>query len=194
MDARLLAWARAVKRRHRSKLPILWLFTDAQRLADPLPAIAKLPRLLSGVVFRHDEMPARLALARRVAAVCRSRQIPLVIAGDARMAAALGAGIHLRGGSWPAQIRNRRLVTSSAHNIVELRRARRAGAKIIFLSPAFATASHPEQPSFGAIRWTNIAHLAQNAKVYSLGGVTGENVYCLACFCAGVGAISALQP
>jgi thiamine-phosphate pyrophosphorylase len=192
MDARLLAWGRAVKQRRRGKFPPLWLFTDAQRLPDPLPAIAKLPKFISGVVFRHDESPNRVALAKQVAALCRTRQIPLVVTGDARLAAALKAGIHLRRGYWPGPIRTARLVTSSAHNIAELRRAEFAGAKIIFLSPAFKTVSHPDQPGFGAVRWSNIAQLAKNAEVYSLGGVTGNTVLLLACSCSGVGAISGL--
>ncbi len=192
MDARLLAWARAVKQRRRGKCPVLWLFTDARRLPDPLPAIAKLPKRLSGVVFRHDEAPHRAALAGRVAALCRARQIPLVIAGDARLAAASGAGMHLRRGFWPGPIRTHRLVTASAHNAIELRRAEKTGAQIIFLSPAFNTASHPDQPVFGAVRWANIAQTARKSEVYALGGVSRENINLLPCFCGGVGAISGL--
>jgi len=194
MDARLLAWGRAVKQRRRSKFPVLWLFTDAQRLPDPLPAVKKLPKRLSGVVFRHDAAPGRTALAKRVAALCRARQIPLVVAGDARLAIALSAGIHLRTGVWPGPIRTRRLVTSSAHNVAELRRAENAGAQIIFLSPAFQTASHPGKPGFGAIRWLKIAQTVKRSEVYSLGGINGKNVPLLACFCRGVGAISGLYP
>jgi thiamine-phosphate pyrophosphorylase len=194
MDAALLSWARAVKQRRRTKNPVLWLFTDAERLPDPLPAIAALPNFLAGVVFRHDKVAGRTALALQVATLCRARKIPLVIAGDARLAAALGAGLHLRGGRRPGLLRTRRLITSSAHNLQELRRAERAGAKIIFLSPAFKTLSHPNLPVFGAVRWANIAQTAQNAEVYSLGGINGKNIRRLAPFGAGAGAISGLTP
>jgi thiamine-phosphate pyrophosphorylase len=194
MDAGLLSWARAVKQRRRSKFPPLWLFTDAQRLPDPLPTIARLPKGLCGVVFRHDQIAGRAALASQISALCRVRGIPLVIAGDARLAAAMGTGVHLRGGRWPGLIRTRHLITSSAHNIAELRRAEQAGARIIFLSPAFRTLSHPNQPSLGPARWANIAQRGQRAEVYSLGGVTGKNVVLLACFCAGVGGINGLIP
>jgi thiamine-phosphate pyrophosphorylase len=194
MDTRLLAWARAVKRRQRAKLPVLWLFTDAQRLPNPLPAIAQLPKFHAGVVFRHDATVDRASLAKRVAALCQARHIPLVVAGDARLAAALRAGVHLRGGFWPGRVRTRFLVTSSAHNIPELRRAERAGAQIIFLSPAFKSPSHPGQPVLGATNWANIAQKADKSKVYILGGITGKNVGKIPYFCAGVGAISALNP
>jgi thiamine-phosphate pyrophosphorylase len=194
MDAALLSWARAVKQRRRTKLPVLWLFTDAERLPDPLPAIAALPNFLAGVVFRHDKVAGRKALALQVATLCRARKIPLVIAGNAHLAAALGAGLHLRGGRRPGLLRTRRLITSSAHNLQELRRAEHAGAKIIFLSPAFKTLSHPNLPVFGAVRWANIAQTAQNAEVYSLGGVDGKNIRRLAPFGAGAGAITGLTP
>ena len=59
------------------------------------------------------------------------------------MADRLGAGLHLRGGyRCRASPPNGRVVTSSAHSIPELRRAAAAGAGVVFLSPAFATASH----------------------------------------------------
>jgi thiamine-phosphate pyrophosphorylase len=194
MDAALLTWARAVKQRRRTKNPVLWLFTDAERLPDPLPAISLLPKALAGVVFRHDEVAGRRELAAQIAALCRARKIPLVIAGDARLAAALGAGLHLRGGRWPGLLRTRRLITASAHNLEELRRAERAGAKIIFLSPVFKTLSHPGQPGLGAVRWANIAQTAQRTEVYSLGGVDGKNIRRLTPFSAGAGAINGLTP
>ncbi|MGI4945219.1 MAG: hypothetical protein ACRYHQ_32435, partial [Janthinobacterium lividum] len=100
MDRRLAAWARQVKARGGKAgggLPALWLFTDAVRLPDPLPAIARLPRGC-GVVFRHDGVPNRAALAAAAACLCRRRGLLMVVAGDPRLAAAVGAGLHLRGG------------------------------------------------------------------------------------------------
>ncbi len=152
MDPRLIAWARAAagRRGPGRRLPRLWLFTDARRLPDPRPAVARLPIGLGGVVLRHDGEPGRLALGRDLARICRARRLTLVVAGDARLAAALGAGLHLRGGRWPGPVRPRRgLVSSSAHGSAELHRARRAGADLVFLSPVFATASHSRRPRPG---------------------------------------------
>src|SRR5271156_2821272 len=100
MDAKLLAWARAeAGRRNRPPgLPPLWLFTDARRLADPRPVVPRLPKGLSGGVRRHDGEPGHAALGRDLARLCRARRLRLVVAGDPRLAAALGAGGHLRGG------------------------------------------------------------------------------------------------
>ncbi len=131
-------------------------------------------------------------LAVQVARICRQRRLALVVAGDARLAAKIGAGFHLRGGRRAGPVRPRGLITSSAHGIVELRRARSHGAKIVFLSPAFATRSHAETGALGAVRWSNIARQGYGVKIYSLGGINGDNVFLLAHFCTGVGAITAL--
>jgi len=173
MDQRLLFWARAVKRRRRSRLPTLWFFTDESR--NPLASIAQLPRSCAGVVFRHDAAPNRAALAAQAAKLCKSRRISMVIAGDARLAARLKIGFHLRAGRWPDFVRPRGPITSSAHTAAEARRARRAGAAIVFVSPAFATTSHPNAPALGPARWRNLArHAAPCA--YALGGITGANI------------------
>src|SRR4029077_3608108 len=131
MDLGLIAWARAASSRQGRSVPKLWLFTDARRLPDPRPAATRLPRGLAGVVLRHDGEPGRAALGRDLARICRARRLALVVAGDPRLAAALGAGVHLRAGRWPGvPFRHRGLITSSAHSLLDLRRARRAGAAL----------------------------------------------------------------
>jgi thiamine-phosphate pyrophosphorylase len=172
MDSGLLAWAYASRRRG-AKLPPLWLFTDARRLPDPRPAAARLPRGLAGIVLRHDREPGRAALGRDLARICRARRLALVVAGDPRLAAALGAGVHLRAGRWPGVVRRRRcLVTSSAHGPADLLRAHRAGAGLAFLSPAFPTLSHPDVAALGPARWARLAGAAR-LPVAALGGVDG---------------------
>jgi thiamine-phosphate pyrophosphorylase len=195
MDARLAAWGqRATCRRlpSRSRLPVLWLFTDAARLPDPRSAVTRLPRGLAGVVLRHDGVPDRAALGRALARICRARRLVLVVAGDSRLAAALRAGVHLRAGRWPGPIRPRGPVTSSAHGPAELQRARRVGANLAFLSPTFPTASHPDAPGLGAANWARLA-LGAGLPVAALGGVDGQSVRRLPIrLCAGIGGINAL--
>ena len=200
MHPRLLSWGRRVHRR--TGLPALWLFTDELRLPDPRAAVFRLPRGVAGVVLRHDATPERLRLGRELARICRARRLALVVAGDTRLAAALGAGVHLRAGRWPSVVRiqrqpagwgGRRLLTSSAHNGVELRRARRAGIDLGFLSPAFPTVSHPGARGLGVTRWTAVARRCGSLPVAALGGVDGESVRRLPLrLCAGMGGIGAL--
>lgn len=196
MDPRLVAWARAVKARNGwrgDSLPVLWLFTDGRRLPDPRPSVAALPRGLCGVVLRHDGEPDREALGRDLARLCRARRLTLVVAGEPRLAAKLHAGVHLRGGRRPGSVRaGSGLRTSSAHSIPELRRAWRAGARLAFLGPAFATASHPGAAGLGVLRWSRMAGAA-HTPVGALGGIDGLRARRLPRFhCRAAGAIGAL--
>lgn len=181
---------------------MLWLFTDSERGTDPVAAAGRLPKGLCGVVFRHDGMAggraARVALARAVALVCRARRLAMVVAGDGRLAAALGVGVHLRGGRWPDSLRRRALprgawVSSSAHSIEQLHLARHAGVDLVFLSPAFPTASHRGTPGLGPSRWAGLARAGHGGRILALGGITGRSARRLpGRFIAGAGAIGAL--
>lgn len=199
MDGRLVGWARAVKsrraRRGRGEWPALWLFTDAVRLPDPLPAAGALPRGSAGVVFRHDGTPGREALGRALARICRERRLVLLVAGDARLAIRLRAGLHLRRGRRPAPLpRLARVASSSAHDRAEAARARRAGAAIAFVSSAFPTASHPGARALGPLRWAVVAR-ASGLPAFALGGIDGETIRLLPRnLCAGAAAIGALAP
>ncbi len=162
------------------RLPPLILVTDEARLPDPVAAVGRLPPG-SAVILRHYDAPDRPALARRLAALCRRRGVRLLIAGDWRLAAAVGAGgVHLpeaatrRGPmAWGGRFAPRRpgfLVTAAAHSPAALWQAARAGADAALLSPVFPTASHPGAPGVGVLRfaiWCRHAPIA----VYALGGI-----------------------
>jgi thiamine-phosphate pyrophosphorylase len=190
MDQQLLRWAR---RGRRGKLPPLFLFTDPERM-DILALAQTLPPFLCGVVFRHDGAPDRAQLARRLRAICRARRLILVIAGDAKLALALQAGLHMRGGVRPDLTRLPRhtLRTASVHDAHQLRRARDNLADIVFMSPVFPTRSHPGAATLGAHCWRRLARRAAPAKAYALGGIDGASVRRLGAPCAGAGAIDAL--
>jgi len=191
-------WARRVKARGARRPPgergaaVLWLFTDWARLPAPVAAVRRLPPRLGGVVLRDDTHPCRAALAREIARVCRARHLALSVAGDWRLAAALHAGLHLRGGRRPPHApRHLRTLTSSAHGVPELVRAGRAGAGLVFLSPVFVTASHPGAPALGPVRWAAMARRTGGAA--ALGGLDGATARRLdRRACRALGAIGAL--
>lgn len=194
-----MAWARAVKARRRAgrvpepgSLPALWLFTDPSR-ADPCAIARRLPPGLCGVVLRHDREPGRAALGRAVARICRARRILLLVAGDARLARELGAGLHCRRGRrgliGPG---SGRLLSVSAHDRAELVRARRSGARLAFLSPIFPTASHPGAPALGPARWAALARAA-GMPVAALGGIGANRLRSVPRGAAGLAAMRAFE-
>ncbi len=210
MDENLIAWARSVKARRPvapgvPTMPVLWLFTDARRLPDPRPAARRLPAGLCGIVLRHDGEPRRAELGRDLARICRGRRLALTVAGDARLAYALKAGVHLRGGRrtlprdpargkrtlFPGRWNLGRWNTASAHTIAELARAGRT-ADLVFLSPTFPTGSHPGRRGIGLFTWAALARRAR-LPVLALGGIDGATARRLPRrFCTGAGAIGAL--
>lgn len=192
-------------RRSRGSLPALILLTDERRLADPSPAVARLPRG-SAVILRHYGLSDtdRAALARKLRAVTRARGILLLIAATGGapndLARAVRAdGIHLaewcvRQGTWRARGGRKpgALVTASAHSWPAVRRARARGVDAVLLSPVFATASHAGGRPLGALRFAAWARQSP-IPVYALGGIDVRSAARLrqtrACGLAGIGGL-----
>jgi thiamine-phosphate pyrophosphorylase len=147
----------------RRQPPRLWLMTDERQGEGLWRALERLPSG-AGVVFRHYSLsrPERRALFERVRTIARRRRLVLIVAG----AALPGAnGVHGR--------RGRGLNTASVHNLRELKAAERAGADLVFLSPVFATRSHPGARPLGPRRFSLLAHQAR-VPVVALGGMDAE--------------------
>ena len=150
-------------------LPRLWLMTD-ERLGDRLAdAVARLPEG-AGIVFRHY----RLGEADRGAlfeAVRAAHPGVLLLAGPPELAAAWGAdGSHGR---------HRGAVTAPAHDLAEIRAAVTFGARLIFLSPVYATRSHPDAPVLGPEGFATLAAQTR-LPVIALGGMNAERAKSLA--------------
>lgn len=146
--------------RRRQPLPHLWLMTDERQGERLWRALERLPEG-GGVVFRHyGLLPAdRRTLFEQVRAVSRRRRLTLLVAG---MPLAGADGAHGRPGAG--------LRSASAHSLRELKAAERAGADLVFLSPVFATRSHPQAKPLGARRFALLAHQAK-VPVIALGGM-----------------------
>jgi Thiamine monophosphate synthase len=161
--------------RHRKKLPAIWLMTDERVEESALLAAAmRLPRGKAGIVFRHYRTPdgARRALFERLARIARARRLVLMLGGTARRAAAWGAdGWHGR----DAHRAGRPLLHSApGHDARELRAALRGRADFVFVSPLFATRSHPGANSLGRAKFAALARLSI-VPVMALGGVRAEH-------------------
>jgi thiamine-phosphate pyrophosphorylase len=147
------------------------------RLGEGLwAALERLPRG-SGVVFRHYGLAAaeRKLLFRKVAKVARKRKLILVAAGDELRG--IGArNVHngrrsLHGG----------LRTASAHSRREAIAAIRGGAELLFVSPVFATRSHPGARALGRVRFgMMVANLG--VPIVALGGMDARRAQGLSGF------------
>ena len=170
----------------RQSLPRQWLLTD-ERLGDRLfPAVERLPES-AGVVFRHYSLPEpeRHKLFDAVRAVAEDRDLLLLLAGSADEARHWGAdGSHGRGAGVG-------LRSAPVHDYQELRAAERAGADFVFVSPVYATRSHPKSTGMRLARFAWLARRTQ-LPVIALGGMNPARGRRLASFGAyGWGAIDA---
>lgn len=193
--------AERLKRRNgRPDLPSLILMTDEDRLPDPLGAAARLPQG-AAVCLRHYGAPGRAELARALRQLCRQKGLRLIVAGDAGLAASVGAdGLHLPEAVMrahpPAALLWRRrpgsILTVAAHSPGALFAAQRLGADAALLAPVFPTRSHPDVKPIGPLRfaaWCRAAPLP----VYALGGVDGLSARrIMGTRAAGLAAIGAL--
>jgi len=149
--------------------PTAWLMTD-ERLGDRLwDALAAVADVGGGVVFRHHATPAesRHRLARRVAEDARRRGVTLAVGRDGALARELGAGlVHNPSGPTLGLPFSR-----SVHHEAEALAAAANGAALVFVSPVYATRSHPGGSVLGEEGAARLAELA-GVPAYALGGVT----------------------
>ncbi|WP_022683635.1 thiamine phosphate synthase [Sphingobium bisphenolivorans] len=162
-------------RRHRKKLPAVWLMTD-ERVDDALllAAASRLPKGRAGIIFRHyrTEGPDRHRLFARLKSIALRRRLTLMLGGSARQAAAWRAdGWH---GRDCRRARRPLLHSAPAHDGREMEAARRAGADFLLLSPLFPTRSHPGGRSLGRARFGLLSRQARRP-VIALGGVRAEH-------------------
>jgi thiamine-phosphate pyrophosphorylase len=155
---------------HAQRVPRLWMMTDERQGEALWLALDRLPRG-AGLVFRHYGLPPaeRRALFGKVRAVARRRGLRLLLAGPPQRAAAWGAdGSH---GRRPGGKRGIGLASAPVHDLREIRAAERAGARLLFLSPVFATRSHPNAFPLGPLRFARLVRQTR-LPVIALGGMT----------------------
>jgi thiamine-phosphate pyrophosphorylase len=159
-------------------LPRLWLMTDERISTDRLLGSAeRLPRG-AGIVFRHYSLPPRKrrALFMRLQERARRRGVMLLLAGPPSLATAWRAdGWH---GHYIGQKVRRMIHSAPAHSPAELEQAARSDADLVFLSPVFATHSHPGAGALGRARFGLLAR-STRLPVVALGGMTPKRAAAL---------------
>ena len=150
----------------RQPLPRLWLMTDERQGDGLMRALERLPRARAGIVFRHHATPEpeRRRLFEAVRGFARARRLMLLLAGPAELARAWDAdGSHGRGPG-------RGFRSAPVHDLAEMRGAERDGADLLFLSPVFATRTHPGAQPLGPARFNALARRTK-LQVIALGGM-----------------------
>lgn len=150
-----------------------------ERLGDSLwTALRRVPPG-GGLVFRHDSLEpgARLRLWRAVRRRARARRLVVLSAGLLLPGA---DGVH--GG--------RRPLSSPAHDRREALMAMRAGAVLLFVSPVFATRSHPGARALGTVAAGRIAR-GLDVPAVALGGMDARRWRRVRGWAAGWAAIDA---
>lgn len=150
----------------KAPLPELWLMTD-ERGGDPVVQARRLPRG-TGIVFRHHATSSKVrrALFDRIRRIARRRRLVVLLAGKPAQAKAWGAdGAHDR-----SALQSQGVRSVAVHNRRELMLARRIRADLVFVSPVFATRSHPNARPLGIARFGLLIG-NDRQRVVALGGV-----------------------
>lgn len=197
--ANLARQAQRLNARRVWHLPPLILMTDDKRVPEPLAAARVLPKG-SAVILRHRNENERARLGAALRELARQNDLLLLIAGDAALAARLGAdGVHFPETQWtsilPCRTRHPKwIITAAAHSEHALLRANRVAADAVLLAPLFHTKSHPERAGFGPARFRLLAARVP-IPIYALGGITAANARMLIdAPIAGIAAIDGLLP
>lgn len=146
-----------------------------ERMGDGLwAALDALPRG-GGIVFRHYGLgqSERRALFKKITRHARKRIQVVVIAGQY---IAGGDGYHGRSPHRMTSIK-----TAPVHSVRERMAAERAGADLIFVSPVYATRSHPGAKPLGRVRFGLLTR-GSKAKVIALGGMDARKARTLSAF------------
>lgn len=130
----------------------------------------------SALVLRDYGDSRRRARAFALRSITAARGVLLIVGGDLPLAHAVRAdGVHWRSDQLDgAQSAPGLIVTAAAHGATDLALAGRLGADLAFLSPVYATASHPDVTPLGPSRFRALA-AASPVPVLALGGVDEGN-------------------
>jgi len=147
-------------------------------------AIENLPKN-SAVIFREYDLPAqeREKLAQEIIAICRKNNHKILIGKNFELARKLKAdGVHFSDNDrLSLQILNRRnlpqkfILSVACHNFLSVLKFRKLKVDAVFISPIFATKSHPEAKLIGLQALSRIILKAKHP-IYALGGINSQNI------------------
>lgn len=147
------------------------------------------------IILRERDLPVtrRATLAADLREVTAAAGAWLVVAGDPRLAAEVGAdGVHLAGRD-PLALAPGLITGRSCHDAAEVADARAAGVDLVTLSPLATTSSKPGYgPALGTEGFAPLAAAASPLAAYALGGVVPGDV--ARCRAAGAHGVAVMGP
>jgi len=163
--------------------------------ADPSLLMDNLHKLLANgiklIQARLKNLPADAveAFIQQAYSICRQQQAVLLINSATANVANLNAdGIHLTSAHLMALAErpaNMPWLSAACHTLEELHHAQNIGVDFVVLAPVLPTATHPDAPTLGWERFTELVRQV-NLPVYALGGMTAEDTT-LTCHAGGQG-------
>jgi thiamine-phosphate pyrophosphorylase len=150
------------------RVPQCWLMTDQRGAASLIAAIRRLPPRSAVVVRPNALMPAgRPAMLRRIRRTARARRHLLLVTAPHTLAGYDG----LFGGS--RQTGARAFAALPVHNPREAAAAKRLRATVVFISPVYATRSHPGAPYLAMRGFARLARGARRPAI-AMGGMNAR--------------------
>lgn len=196
LEGQALAWVPAHKLTEYAMPPadvpvVAALLQPDRYLVTPAPGnddatwLATLERALASGIRRVQLRapacdPARWQrLATQAVALCRDAGAEVLINADFELAAALGAGVHLRASQLSA-LTHRPLATglpvgASCHSVTDLRVAQAIGCNFAVVGAIKPTATHPDAEPVG---WNGFVAMRESVSlpIYAIGGLTNEDI------------------
>ena len=124
--------------------------------------------------------PARWSrLVEAAVDACRRFGAEVLVSGDAALAQAMDAGLHLRADQLRAldarPLSKAPLVGASCHTLEDLQHAERIGCDFAVLGPVAQTTTHPDAPPIG---WQGFAALREDVAlpIYAIGGMGVDDI------------------
>ncbi|MEO9467901.1 thiamine phosphate synthase [Parasphingorhabdus sp.] len=159
----------------RAKIPNVWLMSDERTDATLDEAVEALPRG-SGVIFRHyhldrDSRRERFLTVNQIAKRCGH----LILLADSPSAARKWGADGVHGRQWHRCEKAGLIHSAPVHNLREIMIANQNGADIFFLSPAFATRSHPGKRPLSHLHMNQLISRC-DGPVILLGGMTAQRL------------------
>lgn len=137
------------------------------------------------MIFREYDLKSkeREILAREILAICRKENRKFIIGKNLELARKLKAdGVHFSDKDHlPLQIFNRQnwprkfIFSFACHNFLSVLKSQQLKADMIFVSPVFATKSHPNVAPLGLRELSKIIRVSK-ISIFALGGVNEKNI------------------